>query len=420
VRLLVVSQMFWPEDFRINELVEELVARGHEVTILTGTPNYPAGVAFPEFVANPEKFASYAGARVIRVPMLTRGQGKLRLMLNYAAFAVSATVAGVVRFRRDDFDAIFVFEPSPVTVGVPAIALRALHKWPIAFWILDQWPETLKAVGVIRSDRALRVVGAGVRFIYTRCDVLLTTSRSLVSRIATYCRPGQRIEYFPNWIEAAYESADAEPAPEVPTLPGAFNVMFAGNIGDAQDFPAILDAAERLRDRTDIRWLIVGDGRVAAWVRDEIVRRNLANNVMMLGRFPTDRMPSFFRHADALLVSLRSDPLFAMTAPGKIQSYLASGRPVLAMLDGESASVIDEARAGFTAPAGDGTRLAENVLKLSALSEDARAQLGRNGVEFARREFSRAALVDRLETWLSEIVAAPARSPEGANAGRQL
>lgn len=412
MRLLVVSQYFWPEDFRINELVAELVRRGHDVTVLTGKPNYPGGVVFEEFAKAPHRYASYEGARVIRVPMLARGRGKVRLVLNYATFAASATLVGIARLARQRFDAIFVFEPSPITVGIPAVTLRALHGWPIAFWVLDQWPESLAAVGVVRSPRLLAVVGKLVRAIYQRCDVVLSPSRLLVPRIASYCRARQRVEYFPNWIESAYEAPSGVAAPEVSSRPGTFNVVFAGNIGEAQDFPTILGAAERLRDRDDIRWLVVGDGRMAPWVRSEIARRELSEKVLMLGRFPTERMPSFFLHADALLVSLKPDPVFTMTAPGKIQSYLAAGRPVLAALDGEGAAVIEEARAGFASPAGDAERLAENVSRLAALSAPERAQLGANGAAYAEREFNRRDLVGRLEGWLSEIATAgsPRRS----------
>ena len=406
MRLLVVSQYFWPEDFRINELVAELSARGHEITVLTGKPNYPDGKILAAFTKNPQRFASFAGARVVRVPMLPRGQGKLRLLLNYLSFALSATVVGVTRFAGGRFDAIFVFEPSPITVGIPAIVFRALRGWPVAFWVLDQWPESLAAVGIVRSERLLAIVGQLVRFIYARCDVILSPSKRLVPRIASYCRAGQRIEYFPNWAESGYGSSSLDAASEVPARSGSFSVMFAGNIGEAQDFPTILDAAERLKERADIRWLVVGDGRMAPWVHTEIARRGLKDSVVMLGRFPADRMPSFFLHADALLVSLKPDPVFTMTAPGKIQSYLAFGRPVLAMLDGEGAAVIDEARAGLTSPPGDAARLADNVVRLAALSAQERASLGRNGVAYAQREFSRNGMIDRLETWLSDIVSA--------------
>lgn len=406
MRLLVISQYFWPEDFRINELVAELSARGHEITVLTGKPNYPDGRVFPDFAQDPTRFATYGGIRVVRVPMLARGRGKLRLLLNYLTFALSATIVGFARVGAARFDAVFVFEPSPVTVGIPAIVFRALRGWPVVFWVLDQWPESLAAVGVVRSARLLSLVGRLVRIIYRRCDILLSPSRRLIPRIASYCRPGQRIEYFPNWAESAFASVSMTAAPEIIAQPGSFSIMFAGNIGEAQDFPTILDAAERLRDRADIRWLIVGDGRMAPWVRDELARRALGQRVTMLGRFPVSRMPSFFMHADALLVALKADPVFAMTSPGKIQSYLACGRPVLAMLDGEGAAVVEEAGAGLTSPAGDSTLLADNVVRLVALTNEERVMMGKSGADYARREFSRNGLVDRLELCLNEIAGA--------------
>jgi len=403
VRLLVISQYFWPEDFRVNELVAELCSRGHEITVLTGKPNYPDGEVYPEFVRNPAAFTSYAGARVVRVPMLARGKGRARLLLNYLSFALSATLFGMLRLAKARFDAMFVFEPSPVTVGLPAVSLRAIRGWPLVFWVLDQWPESLAAVGAIRSKPVLRLVGRLVRFIYRRCDVILSPSRLLMSCVESYCRPGQRIEYFPNWVEGTYSADRPTAAPEVPERADSFSIMFAGNVGEAQDFPTILDAAERLTEHADIRWLIVGDGRAAPWVRREIARRQLVERVIMLGRHPQERMPSFFNHADALLVSLRRDPIFALTAPGKIQSYLAYGRPVLAMLDGEGANVVDRARAGFASPAGDATRLAENVLRLAALPPEERLTMGRRGAEFAQREFSRDVLICSLEKWLDEL-----------------
>jgi len=404
VRLLVVSQYFWPEDFRINELVSELRSRGHVITVLTGKPNYPSGHTYPEYAAAPERFNAYdSDVRVVRVPMLARGRGRVRLLLNYLTFAVSASVIGAARIADMEFDSIFVFEPSPVTVGLPAVWLRARKGWPIALWVLDQWPESLAAVGVVRSRTLLGVVGRLVRFIYSRCDVILSPSRSLIPRIAGYCKVGQRVEYFPNWAESVYDAEDGEAAPELLGLDAAFTVLFAGNVGEAQDFPAILDAAEQLKTRRDIRWVIVGDGRMADWVSEQISRRGLSSNIILLGRFPPERMPSFFRCADALLVSLKSDPVFTMTAPGKIQSYLAFGRPILAMLDGEGAAIVSESQAGLVGAAGDSARLAENVLRLAALTTDARLAMGRKGEEYARREFSRTGLVANLEQWLTEI-----------------
>jgi colanic acid biosynthesis glycosyl transferase WcaI len=408
VRLLVVTQYFWPEDFRVNELVAELVRRGHDVTVLTGLPNYPTGTVFPEFRANPDQYGAYAGARVVRVPILPRGQGALRLALNYASFAVAATLRGYRRLAHERFDAVFVFEPSPITVGIPAIAFRGLKRWPVALWVLDQWPETLVAVGALRSPALVRLVGGLVSFIYDRCDLILGQSRGMVERIRTYCRHPDRVAYFPNWVESVYVDDAPPPAPEVPSAPGMFTVMFAGNIGESQDFPAILDAAQSLKDEP-VRWVVVGDGRAAPWVKEELRRRGLEARVSMLGRFPPERMPSLYRRADALLASLKPEPVFAMTIPGKVQSYLASGVPLLAMLDGDGARVIEESGAGFTCRAGDARALAANVRRMVALPAETRARMGANGLAYARREFDRDMLVDRLETMLSDIASrAPA------------
>lgn len=403
MRLLVVSQYFWPENFRINDLVSELVARGHDVTVLTGYPNYPDGRIFPAFARSPADFAGYAGARVVRVPLVARGNGGPRLILNYLSFALSASVLGAWKLRGERFDVIFAFEPSPITVGIPAAFLRSLKAAPLAFWVLDLWPETLQAIGVVRSRLVLGFVGRLVRFIYARCDLVLAQSRSFVPQIRRYCPEGGRIAYFPSWAEAIYGIDGAEPAPEVPYRAGAFNVVFAGNIGDAQDFPAILDAAERLRDHPEIRWLIVGDGRMATWVRLEVARRGLGETVLLLGRFPVERMPSFYKHAGALLVTLKPEPIFSMTIPGKVQSYLAAGIPIVAMLDGEGARVIEQAQAGIVCPAGDSVGLADAVRRLAAMAEEDRARMGQNGIRLSLAEFDRGTLIGRLEKWLLQL-----------------
>ena len=403
MRILVVSQYFWPENFRVNDLVAEWVSRGHRVTVLTGLPNYPDGRVFDSFRADAPRFAEYSGAPVIRVPMLPRGEGGLQLALNYASFALSACVIGAWRLRGRKFDVIFVFEPSPVTVGLPAVLQRRLKRAPLAFWVLDQWPETLVAVGAVRTPWVLSAVGRLVSFIYRRCDLLLAQSRSFIPQIRRYAGPRPRVEYFPSWSDSTPAAGHAAPAPEVPPLPGVFTVLFAGNIGDAQDFPAILDAAEHLKDRPDIRWIIVGDGRRAEWVAAEVQRRGLTERFVLLGRFPLERMPSFFASADALLASLRPDPIFAMTIPGKVQSYLAAGRPLLGMLDGEGAELIGRAGAGLVCRAGDSAGLAANVARLAATPADERAAMAARATELSASEFDRGRLMGRLERWLGEL-----------------
>ena len=334
--------------------------------------------------------------------MIARGHGAARLLLNYFSFVVGACLWGPWRLRGQQADVIFVFEPSPVTVGLPAVLLGRIKRAPVVFWVLDLWPETLAAIGVVRSPRLLGWIGHMVKFIYERCTLVLGQSRGFLGSIAKYCSDTQKIRYFPSWAEEVFDGLDLVPAPEVPLREGVFNVLFAGNIGEAQDLPAVLAAAENLKHKTFIRWLIVGDGRKSDWVREEVERRGLHDSVLLLGRFPVERMPSFFAHADALLVSLKKDPVFSMTIPGKVQSYLMAGVPLVGMLDGEGAKVITEANAGLVCAAGDAGGLASAVLEMAAMRVDQRHQLGLNGRAFAQKEFGRSLLMDRLEVLLRE------------------
>jgi colanic acid biosynthesis glycosyl transferase WcaI len=408
MRLLVVSQYFWPENFRVNDLVAEMVARGHEVTVLTGKPNYPDGVLFRDYAADPKAFRSYQGAHVVRVPMTMRGKGGLSLMVNYLTFALSACSIGIFRLRRQQFDATFVFGASPVTVALPAILVKWLKRTPVAFWVLDLWPQSLQAVGAVNSPSILNTVGACVGWIYRRCDLVLAQSRSFVPQISQQVKDPSKVIYFANWSEAIELPENSLPAPEVTKQDGVFDIVFAGNIGEAQDFPAILEAAVQLREEP-VRWLIVGDGRKAEWVEGEIDRLGLAGKVVMLGRFPLERMPSFYRCADALLVSLRRDPIFALTIPGKLQSYLAAGMPVLAMLDGEGGEVVRASGAGLATAAGDAAGLAANVRSMMAASPEERAEMGRRGRDYSHREFDRTGQFTQLERILADM-AAKARS----------
>lgn len=404
MQILVVTQYFWPENFRINDLVLELKQRGHDLTVLTGKPNYPSGKYFPEFLSNPSSFSSYEGVEVIRVPMLRRAQGSFRLFLNYLSFVVGASLCGPWFLRKHAFDVVFIYEPSPVTVAFPAILLGRVKKAPVVFWVLDLWPETLSAIGAVRSPLLLRWVGNLVRFIYGRCTLVLGQSEGFVDGIAKYCADTSKIRYYPSWAEDVFLADTIEKASEVPVLSDTFNVVFAGNIGEAQDMPAVLSAAEQLKRDIRIRWLIVGDGRKFEWLAKEVVRRGLHDKVLLLGRHPVERMPSFYAHADALLVSLKSDPVFSMTIPAKLQTYLMAGIPVLGMLDGEGALAIERANAGLTCAAGDSAGLAQAVQQLAAMSEHGRRTMGENGRQYAQKEFDRDMLISKLEGFFEEAI----------------
>jgi glycosyltransferase involved in cell wall biosynthesis len=399
LRILVVTQYFWPENMRINDLVSDFTERGHSVTVLTGLPNYPEGKIFEEYEAAPTRFGEYFNAKVVRVPMLARGKRSVSLILNYLSFFTSASVIGAYKLRGEKFDAIFVYAVSPIMAAIPALVLGRLKSAPVFVWVLDLWPETLRAVGVLRKPALLSLVGKMVSWIYNRTDYLLLQSHGFFENVKSYCTKEiepQRLVYFPSWAEDDFSSSD----PQISTLldrdDTVFTVVFAGNLGEAQDLPAVLDAASALRDKVAIRWVIVGDGRMSEWLSQQVQSRGL-DNVLLLGRHPLEKMPGLFANADALLVSLKTNDVFEKTIPGKVQAYLASGRPLLGMINGEAARVIGESGAGLTCASGDAGGLANITLALAKTDSMKLKAMGESGRQYYLSNYSKALLLTRLE-----------------------
>ncbi|MGE0558338.1 MAG: glycosyltransferase family 4 protein [Burkholderiales bacterium] len=397
MKILVITQYFHPEPFRINDLVLGLRQRGHRVEILTGMPNYPSGRFYAGYSAFGPWTDDFHGMPVHRVPLMRRGERKnWRLAANYISFALSACALGPLRCRGA-YDVIFVYEPSPVTVALPGIVLRKLKQAPMLFWVQDLWPESLSATGAVRSRWLLRLVRRLVDFIYRRCDRVLVSSTGFTGHVAASGIAAERIVNVPNWAENAYRPLD-NPPPEILTeLPAGFRVMFAGNIGSAQAFDTILAAAEKLRDRTDIQWVILGDGMLKSWVAEEVRRRGLERQFHLLGHRPLESMAAYFSAADALLVTLRDTPAFALTVPSKVQSYLACGRPIIAAINGEGADLVSAAGAGLTCPAENADRLAQTVVELCNMPQQQRTAMGHNGRAYFEANFERELVIDRIE-----------------------
>jgi len=403
VKILIISHYFWPEQFRINDLVLALKTRGHEVTVLTGMPNYPGGELFEGYRWWQKRHDNMDGVPVFRVPMFLRRQGRgWQLALNYFSFVLFACLLAPWYFRNQSFDVVFVYEPSPFTVGIPAILMRKLKKAPVMFWVQDLWPESLAAAGAVHSPFVLKAVGYMVRWIYRHCDRVLVQSEAFIEPAVAAGAERERTLYYPNWAESFYRPLPAKDIQDV-SLPEGFKVMFAGNMGEAQSLETIVAAADRLKGEPDIQWVMIGDGRRCDWMQEEVQRLGLEGHVHFLGRFPAEAMPEFFAHADALLVTLKSDEVFAHTIPSKVQSYMACARPVLAALNGEGARVIEDAGAGLAVAAEDDESLAEAVLELYHMPVEKRQAMGMRGRQYYDRHFERDMLVERLEQWMCEV-----------------
>ena len=397
MRILVLSQYFWPESFIINDIVRTLEEHGHEVVVATGKPNYPDGKIFDGYRASGTQHEHYLGRiEVLRVPLWPRGQGSAKsLILNYLSFVCSGLICLPWMLRRREFDAILVFAPSPITQAIPAILIKWLKRAKLALWVQDLWPESLSATGFVRNQYLLRAVGWMVRAIYRPCDTLLVQSRAFVEPVAQYADRA-KIQYYPNSMDVSGSKAVAPvPGELLELLEQHFCVVFAGNLGTAQALDTLVQAAVHLRDEPRIRLVLVGSGSRLAWLKAQQQALGL-DNLVLPGRFPMEAMPQIFARASALLVSLNDERAFAQTIPSKIQAYLAAGRPILASMNGEGARVVREARAGLASPAEQVLPLVANICSLKALDASEREAMGASGRAYFDANFEMTSQVRRL------------------------
>lgn len=410
MKLLVLSQYFWPESFRINDLLRSCVEKGLEVQVLTGKPNYPGGKVFAGYRAAGCGREAWGGAKVSRVPIVPRGKaGGLRLAVNYLSFILSGLVFGPWLLRRQDTDVIFVYAPSPLLQAIPALWLGWLKKCPVVLWVQDLWPESLEATGHVRNPVILRFVEWWIRFIYRHTDLILVQSRAFEAPVRALA-PGKKIAYYPNSVEDAFLRPGDGACPDLPVLNAGFTVLFAGNVGTAQAMEVIIGAAELLRDHRDIHFVVVGQGSRWEWMRQQAGSLGLAN-IHLPGRFPVEAMPGMMSKASVLLVTLTDQPIFAMTVPAKIQAYMAVGRPIIACLDGEGARLVEEAEAGIAVAAGDVQGLAEAVLRIYAMPQEKRIELGENGRRYYSKHFNHHKLVDELIHHLENAIVEYGETP---------
>lgn len=368
------------------------------MTVLTGKPNYPKGDYFPGYSFWGVDKESYNGAEIVRVPLVRRGKGgAVRLVLNYLSYVLFARA--YIRKNRMVFDTIFCFEISPITQAFPALYCKKKYGGKVILWIQDLWPESVTAAGNIHNKTLLRWLEKMVKGIYEKCDVLLVQSEGFREAIVAKGDFGQKIEFVPNWAEDIYLQRKGMNSDSISAiLPDGFRVMFAGNVGAAQDVGAIVEAAFETRQKKDIKWIIVGEGRARREVEQKAKSLGLDDSVFFLGRHPMSEMPTFFSYADVMIVSLRDEYIFSLTIPAKTQSYMASAKPIATMLNGEGNRIVEAASCGLTAFAGDHETLAKNVLRLYGMTREERERMGHNGLCFYQNNFDKKKIVDKIVT----------------------
>lgn len=393
MKILIISQYFWPENFRINDIALGLKELGHEVIILTGLPNYPHGKLYDGY-SNDGVDEYWNGIKVYRCRIIPRGSGGLKLFLNYISFVWYGYKK--VNKIEENVDRILVYEPSPITVGLPAIHASKKLKAPYYFWVQDLWPHSLSAAGGVNNPFVLGVFEVLTRYIYKKSKKVLVQSRGFKTYIEKQGVPSDKILFFPNSTEEFY--AKMPPSNVInEKLPKGFIIMFAGNLGEAQSLNTLIDTAILVKEiNSDVKWCFLGDGRAKDKISKKVSDLGLNDTIFFLGSYPPSEMPIYFASADVLIASLKDDPIFALTIPSKIQSYLACGKPILASLNGEGAKIIEEAQCGYVSQAEDSSMLAENVLKMYNISQSEREIMGSNAIQYFNQNFERNMLLRQL------------------------
>ena len=395
MRILIISQYFFPENFRINDLCIGLKSRGHDISVLTAKPNYPEGKFYKKYSFWKKNTEIYEGIKVYRAPIFPRGSGTgIRLFLNYISFVFFGSLRLI--FIRNKFDKIFVYAPSPITVGYIGIIASIIYRAKPFLWVHDLWPESVKDAGGINNKFVLGLIDLMTKSIYYFYKDILVQSPRFKEYLVNQGINTKKIIYYPYYAEAFYKKVNK--SSEIESIfPSGLKILFAGNIGVAQNFDTIIKAAKKLDKEIDeFTFIILGDGRDKSRVLTVIENLSIGNRFMFLGSFPPNEMPYYFASADALLVSLKKSKIFELTIPGKLQSYLACGKPIIASIDGITSEIINNADCGLTSPSGDHNSLAESIIHFNKLSIDKKRRMGKNAIEFYNKEFERNRLLNKL------------------------
>lgn len=399
MKILIVTQYFYPENFKCNDMAFELRRRGHEVTVMTAIPNYPKGHFFDGYGIFKKRKEILNGVKVHRSLLIPRGNsGSIRLALNYISYTVFSSLKALWFGLTKNFDSIIVHEPSPILVGIPAVIVKKFQNIPIHFWVLDLWPESLSAAGGIKNESILGFFDQITKWIYRNSNTLLVGSKGYRQSIIKKGDFDKKIKYFPNWVE---ESLLENKSLVIPDFPLGFNIVVAGNMGEAQDLPHVLDAILLLKGKP-INIIFIGDGRKKEYVDKFAIENGLQKQIHCLGRYPLDYMPSFFEKADILFMALKDKPIFTLTVPSRIQAYMSAGKPIVAMINGEGANLIAEADCGWAVPAEDSKTLASLFEYLSNLDSQSLYLKGMNGKKFSETHFNFKKCIDHLEQIIIE------------------
>lgn len=389
--ILVISQYFYPEQFRINDMCAEWVKRGYKVTVLTGYPNYPEGKFYDGYGWHKRTRQRWKGVDIIRIPLTARGQGAVKLALNYFSFVASGFIWAFTTRIKADY--VFTFEVSPMTQALIGVWYSKRRKIPNYLYVQDLWPENVEIVTGIHSPLIIKPIEAMVNHIYKHCDIIFATSPSFVKEIQKRVKNNKnKVKYLPQYAEEFYKPVERKPVPEIPN-DDSFKIIFTGNIGKAQGLEILPKTAKLLKSKENVKFVIVGDGRDKDNFLKQIADNGVQDMFIMIDRQPPERIPELLAACDAAFISFMPDPLFEKTIPAKLQSYMACGMPIIAAASGETKRIIEEAECGLCSQIGNEHDLSNNVRKLT--KSDIKG-MRVAALKYSKQEFLKGIIMKRL------------------------
>lgn len=397
MKILIISQYFYPENFRINDLALELKNRGHKITVLTGLPNYPKGEYFDGY--DDKKYCDeiWNDIPIYRCKLRPRKTGSINLIRNYVSFVVEANKK-LKELENQDFDLIYVFEVSPITVALPAIKFKKKKKLPIVINIQDLWPENIIAVTGITNFIVIGLVNKMVNYIYKHCDLILTASPSFVDKIRDRIKNKDKVVYWPQYSIVSRTNEDVSLYNK-----DFFNIVFTGNIGEAQGIDLAIEVANILKNEK-ICWHFIGEGRSREKLMNMVSEYGISDKVKFYGFHPETEIPKYLSNADAALLILKPNPVFEMTIPAKLQTYLACGVPILGCVSGEGKRIIEESGAGIVSDSISVESLVDVCQQFLILDQEELCNYKEKAFRYSGRNFNKKKLLDKLESSMFKMI----------------
>ena len=394
MKILVICQHYWPEPYPLTDVCEELAKRGHQVDLVTDIPNYPMGEIYPAYKQHQRRIEEHNGVHITRTYTIPRHHNAVFRLLNYYSYAFSSTF--YTKHMKEEYDVVFANQTSPVMMSTAAFAYAKKHGKKVVMYCMDLWPASLAAGGLSENSPVYWFFGWVSGRLYRKADRILITSQMFRDYLTKQHHvENVRVDYLPQYADARFDEVASSPSNKE-----TVDLMFAGNVGAAQNLTIVIEAAHILKNETNLRWHIVGDGSELENLKAQVQSLNL-DNVIFHGRRPIEEMPQYYAMADAMIVTLIADPFISLTLPGKVQTYMAAGKPIIGAATGEIPRVIAAAQCGYCSDAEDARGLAKNVQAF--LKCEDKQKLGENAKAYYRQCFTRDQFMDKLERELIEF-----------------